>query len=491
MASRRRMRLIWLVLAGALGLPRAAGAQIAPPYSVATGLPEPTGLVTLPGLNTAQQTMAQSIDRVCPTITNIAATPAQRDLANICQAMTYNAVLVQGQPNPLGLQQSFGLNVTGLKDALQELNGGVELLVPTNQATTLQTEQSNFQSGVIEARLSHLRERMSGTAVASAADNQLAALGAQYASSGLPVSDVPPAYVSAWYGRLGMFFDGVGQFGDSASTARQNGYSFGNGGFLTGLDYQFSTRLAAGLAFGYSHNSVDFDVTPQSASGQFLRSDLFQGNLYATYLVNPSFYLNGAASIGGGNSDSRRHIVIPSTTSFPSIDRFATGSFGNSNYGASLGGGYIVPLAPWTLTATARFQYFRTSADAFAENGALGADLRFGSSARNAFLSFIGGQAQYTIATRWGPLSPMVRFEWAHQYNSDNTAVSVAYSEDPALLSAFVLPGNPTSHNYVDLGVGAALQFSPTASGFFAYDAIVGLNHTSFNSVIGGIRIRF
>jgi uncharacterized protein with beta-barrel porin domain len=219
--------------------------------------------------------------------------------------MIGNALSVQGQTNPdTTTFRSFGLDVNGLKDALQQLNGGAELLIPTNQASTLQNQQSNIQSGVIEARLSSLRERMSGAAVASTADGRFAALGGRYASSVTPMTDVPPDFVSAWYGRLGVFFDGVGQFGSSASTARQNGYSFGNGGFITGLDYQFSAKFAAGLAFGYSHASTDFNVTPQSASGQSLRSDLFQGNLYATYLVNPSLYLDGAVTIGGGTNDS-------------------------------------------------------------------------------------------------------------------------------------------------------------------------------------------
>src|SRR5690242_8838942 len=55
------------------------------------------GLTTLPGLNDAQQMMAQSINNVCPTISTIAITPSQKDLAAVCSAMIGTALQVQNQ----------------------------------------------------------------------------------------------------------------------------------------------------------------------------------------------------------------------------------------------------------------------------------------------------------------------------------------------------------------------------------------------------------
>ncbi len=84
----------------------------------------------------------------------------------------------------------------------------------------------------------------------------------------------------------------------------------------------------------------------------------------------------------------------------------------------------------------------------------MGADLQYGSSSVNTVLSFLGADAQYTMDTPFGVLSPIGRFHWAHQYSPGNTAVSVAYANGPSLLSTFILPGTPTSANYFDLGVG-------------------------------------
>jgi outer membrane autotransporter protein len=226
-----------------------------------------------------------------------------------------------------------------------------------------------------------------------------------------------------------------------------------------------------------------------------LNGDLLQGNLYATYFPTDAFYLNGIAVIGGGNNDSRRHIVIPSADPAltPSVDRNATGSFGSRIAGFTLAGGYPLPFGPLVVTPIARFLYQHTGVDAFNENGAQGANLQFGSSSVNTVLSFLGADAQYTISTRFGPLYPIARVHWAHQYSPGNTAVSVTYSNDTSstLLSSFILPGTPTSRNYVDLGVGVSLPLSGTSSAFINYDSILGLSHTTYNSFTAGIRLTF
>ncbi len=93
--------------------------------------------------------------------------------------------------------------------------------------------------------------------------------------------------------------------------------------------------------------------------------------------------------------------------------------------------------------------------------------------------------------TPFGPLYPIARFHWAHQYSPGNTAVSVAYSNDPSLLSSFILPGTPTSRNYFDLGVGVSLPLSGNSSAFINYDSILGLNNTTYNSFTAGVRFTF
>jgi outer membrane autotransporter protein len=151
-----------------------------------------------------------------------------------------------------------------------------------------------------------------------------------------------------------------------------------------------------------------------------------------------------------------------------------------------------LPYGSFVLTPIARFLYQHTGVDAMTENGALGADLAFGGSSVNTVLTFLGADAQYTMPTSFGVLFPIARFHWAHQYSPGNTAVSVAYSNDPtSVLSNFILPGTPTSRNYFDLGVGVSLPFSSNGSAYINYDVILGINNTTYNSFTAGVRFTF
>jgi len=471
----------------------------------------PTGLITLPGQNGAQGAMSGSINNVCPTISNIAIgkdppTQGQMDLATICQAMTLNALQVQNQfipPSSSGIlaPTSFGLNGSELTSALQQLNGGAELLVPTSQASIVQTTQTSRQTGAIEKRLNELRNWTTGTLVAGTGPpqaGQVAALSPlEPGSAGLLAQNEPPPF-SYSIGSLGVFFSGFGQFGSRDLTTTENGYSFNNGGFVTGADFRFTPQLVAGLAFGYSHSSTNFDTSGVSPAGQSLNGNLLQGNLYATYSVTDAWYFNAIGLIGGGSNSSLRNIDF-GTNSFDSstgvtniaIDRVAIGSFGSRVAGVTLASGYDLSFGPLLLTPIARFLYQHTGVSAFSEEGALGADLQYGSSSVNTVLSFLGADAQYMIDTSFGPLYPIARFHWAHQYNPGNTSVSVAYNNDPSLLSSFILPGTPTSRNYFDLGVGLTLQLSGSSSAYINYDSILGLSNTTYNSFTAGVRFTF
>jgi outer membrane autotransporter protein len=494
--SARLLAVVFLMF-GLLGWTTSGWSQALPPFSVVAqqnGAPGPTGLTTLPGLNDAQQAMAQSINNVCPTINSIALTPDQRQLATVCSAMLGTAVQLQGQPNPLGAP-SLGISAGALAGALESLNGAAEIVIPTSQSSSLQIQESNMLGGVVEARLSALRNPLAGSEFAGLPwTGQLAqatpawtsdAAAPGYRSSG-PVTG---AYQS---GRLGLYVNGIGQFGDRDASSRQNGFSFNNTGVVAGADYRFTPRFSAGAAFSYTHNNTDFDTSAISPPGQSIQNDLFQGTVYATYSVTDALYVNGNVMFGGGNTDSRRHIVIPSNNpAVPAIDSFATGSYGIGSDSVNIGTGYIMPFGALTLTPTARFQYLRANSDGFTETGAGGLNLTYGGDHHNSYLSFIGGQAQYAWPTWFGTVYPTARFEWAHQYNSSNTAVSVAYTSDPLLLSTFTFPADKVDRNYFDLGVGLAMQLSPTQSAFVTYDAIVGLRNTTYNSFIAGVRIIF
>jgi outer membrane autotransporter protein len=443
-----------------------------------------TGLTTLPGMTDAQSKMASSIDNVCPTINTVR--PGS-DLANACNLMTGTALAVQGQANP-GLPVIPGITtVDQLRAALTQFNGGAETVVPTSQASVLR----NLQGNAVAARLSVLHTRMLG----GFASNDLPPNTMLAQADGFSAKDTPgyllaqnaPTEMSLWHDKLGIFVNVLGQFGSSDSTTSQNGYDFFNTGFVAGADYRLMPQLTVGVSLGYTYSDTSFDSSPSSPPGQFLHGNMIEGSLYASWYPTDQLYIDTVASIGGGFNDLQRSITVPITPGA----RTATGSFGSHTYGLAVGGGYAMPFDALTLTPTARFELRRVESDPFTESGASGLDLAYGSSQENAVLTFLGGQAQYAISTSYGVVTPTGRFEWAHQYNRGNTAISVSYASDPTGLSTFTMLGDQASRNYYDIGVGVALQLANNWSGFVNYDAILGVSHTSFNSFTAGFRFSF
>src|ERR1700730_3036017 len=273
---RGRIRAVWLGLTiSVIVAVQLAHAQSSASFSAQTGQPN---LTALPGQNVAQQTMSGSINNFCPTVVGTAATQNQIDLKTICSAMIGNALQLQGQSfEGLG---SYGLNANGLKGALQSLNGGAELLIPTSQASVAQTTQTSRQTGAIEARLKELRGWTTGTVVASTEPlraGQVATLGSLEPGGQILIAQnqAPPFAYSI--GALGVFATGLGQFGSRDMTTSENGYSFNNAGFVAGADYRITPQLIAGLAFGYTQSNTNFDTSTLSASGQSLNGNLLQG----------------------------------------------------------------------------------------------------------------------------------------------------------------------------------------------------------------------
>jgi outer membrane autotransporter protein len=429
--------------------------------------------------NVAQQKMAQSLINLCPNVNNTNAP----GLFNLCMGMTALA-------NTPGQQ-------VALNDALQQLNGGAELLVPVSQPSLLETTQPTQQTGVVEARLSRQREWMlAGTAADREFPRagQVAALNPQDSDGQLRLAQNQAPEVTYSTGPFGVFATGLGQFGSRDLTTSENGYSFNNAGFVAGADYRLTPRMVAGLAFGYTRTNTSFDTSVLSAAGQFLHDNSYTGNVYTTVAFTDALYMNAIALVGGGNTNSQRRIVIPFTgTGAMPIDSTATGSFGTQTQGVNVSSGYTLPFGSLVVTPIVRFSYQHTGVDGFSENAGQQVNLRYNSSSINTVLSSLGADAQYTMSTAFGLLYPMARAHWTHQYSPGNTSVPLAYVNDPtaALASNLILPGVPTSRNYVDLGVGLGVQLTRSGSAFISYDSILGISRTRYNSFTAGVRFTF
>ena len=61
------------------------------------------------------------------------------------------------------------------------------------------------------------------------------------------------------FGRLGLFLNGLGSFGDQQKTPRELGFDFHTGGLLLGGDYKLTNNLILGAAFEYLNTRAQLD----------------------------------------------------------------------------------------------------------------------------------------------------------------------------------------------------------------------------------------
>jgi outer membrane autotransporter protein len=101
----------------------------------------------------------------------------------------------------------------------------------------------------------------------------------------------------------------------------------------------------------------------------------------------------------------------------------------------------------------------------------------------------LGGQAAYAISTTWGVLSPLVRFEWEHEYKANSRTVTASVLADPA--TAVAVQTSSPDRDYFNLGTGLSATFKGGVSAFFYYEAVVGRANFTNHGFTGGVRLEF
>jgi outer membrane lipase/esterase len=467
--------LVALPLALAVGNP-AAGQEI-------VVVPGARALQQLGGQNKAMKDMARSIDAVCPTL--VANTPllnpAQTDLRNVCQRMvqTARAITDPNAPTPV----SYGLDQGETNNALQSI-AGEELQSPQVQSSRMQdTQMSNVRMRMEAMRMGVMGPMLSiagmtpsdGTIlIGGDADDRLM-------EGGGLLGD-----------RLGVFLIGGLGLGDRDSTDELDSFDFTTYGLTLGADYRVTERLLLGVGLGLSRFDADFDTTQRSPSGQKLDSDAYTLSLYGTWYPTDQLFFDAVLSVGYSDYDSKRRVVIDSETDQPSENRTARADFDGWLYGASVSGGYDIPVARGlTITPTAGLDYSHADIDGFEENGAGGLNLAFGDQEADSFTANIGLQASYAWSTEFGVVTPTLRGMWVFELLDDDDGARVQYANDPTGLSAFRLSTVAKDSSYGVVGGGVAATLPHNLSLFAEYDTVVGLDDFTIHRFALGLRMSF
>lgn len=391
-------------------------------------------------------------------------------------------------PAPFPNATSFSVVVQGFTFAgtcnsgcgqgpIDQANAGVKQVAALGSIALTTT---SVQTTNIGLRLAALRRGATGVSVSGVAfnvDGQSVPLGAVTSLlSSAERGGGASADRSSMLARLGIFANGQGSFGDQEATSKDTGFDFHTRGITVGADYRLTDQLVLGMALGYLRTKAEFD-----ASAGDSRINGYSLSAYGNYYVWDKLYVDGIATFGWNTYDTERNITDANAT--------ANGSTDGTQFAISVSTGYNVDIGALTFGPTARANYVRVHIDGFRERGADILNLSLGSQTVESLTTALGGQAAYAMSMSWGVLTPLVRFEWEHEFKGNSRTVTASLVADPSTVVA--AQTSSPDRDYVNLGIGLSATFPRGISAFVAYDTVRGRAHFTNHSFNTGIKFEF
>jgi len=431
-----------------------------------------SNIADTPGLTELQSITGDAIQTLCIGLSpnnSITPTPetGEQDLFNQCSAMISTSDEIQsGDTTSNETQESDDTNLSlGLDSA--EFGSALQNVATEEMGTPSRISMSTLSGQVAEIN-SHLFDihKLSQGLGGSGGDDSNSLLS----------------------NRFSVFVNGVGGFGDTGSSSRENASDFYSAGVVLGVDYRFTNNFVSGLAFGYSHLGSDFQNNI-NVSGGGIDADIYNLSLFASYDLG-DFYVDGNFTYGWSDYDVTRGVVILSNNAASpgGANRIATSNPNGEQYSTGLGLGYNYQYDAFNLNPYARVDYYHGKIDSYSETGAFGLNLAVDEQNFDSLQSLLGVQLSYVFSHSFGVLIPQFNVGWHHEFLNKSRAINARYTADfnNTLLTATT--DNP-DRDYATLGFGFSNVFQGGTQLFFNYQALLGYNAVNSNGFTAGVRI--
>lgn len=274
-------------------------------------------------------------------------------------------------------------------------------------------EQAYNQAQLISQRLGFVRAGVGGGfQFAGVPEPEL-----RYDRNGKSVADpktLIPLPQEAAVANWNAWVMGIGQFSNTNGWAGVPSGRNNAGGFLAGVDYQWTDEFATGVFGGFNYNQANY------SGGGFAKGSGVTFGVYGSYSSDTGWYVDG--QVGGGYTafQTRR------TITFGTIDRNADADLGAGQFNISLNLGKDWNAGNLRFGPVAGLQYTYASASSFTEQGADSLDLAVSSFDTNSLRSTLGARAAYlwTLSEKF-TLVPELRALWMHEFlNGGETLTS-------------------------------------------------------------------
>ena len=250
---------------------------------------------------------------------------------------------------------------------------------------------------------------------------------------------------------------GTGQFANTKKWSGVPDNRNNSGGFLAGVDYDWSENFSTGLFAGYQYSQATF-----SGGGSAKGNGLFFG-LYGSYADDQGFHAEALAGGGYTGFQTRRPVA------FGSIDRTTTANPDAGQFNISLNLGKDWRIGNFMLGPLAGLQYTYGSTASFTEQGAGSLDLAVDSISINSLRSSLGARAVYVWKLGESlALLPEIRALWMHEFLAQPTSVSSAL--DAGRGAAFDYETGSPYANSLFGGAGLGFRLGEQLTGSIFYN---------------------
>ena len=250
-----------------------------------------------------------------------------------------------------------------------------------------------------------------------------------------------------------------------------------------GVDYWFTPRLLAGIAFNYTN----FDATYDDGGG--FDKDIFNPLLYATFLPFDRAFVSAVLSYARSeNSNDRRAVLFPDLTQDEPPDAFTghtSADYSENLYSAALQAGYDHPLGSFMIGPRLGFALTHSQVDSFEEEGDTGLELRYSGLDQTSVQSSLGVAAIVAIAIPNGVLLPQASVAWVHEYANDARNIDARFVEAPNS-PTFTFQRERPARDWANIAVGASASFTNGLQPFVQFVTVQGNeNYVSYGGTAG------
>jgi outer membrane lipase/esterase len=494
-----------LLIAAASGA-AAVHAQTAPPL---------TSFVANPANNATdlQQQAGVAVQRMCTALAvdgGFRLTGAKQDLFLRCNEMVETARTIQG--GQAVFNRSLGYtNPNDLLAAVQQTSG--EELAAQG---TMSTQVSAGQFANIGGRLTALRlGGASAAAHSRVAQLDDASSPAQLLAQRVDINERPrlgggaaadSQSSDASESRFGWFIESSYGFGDHDQTASEDQFDFDSVSVTTGTDYNFGSSVL-GVSVGYDRYNADFDDA-LLVSGGDVQVEGVSGSLFGGYF-GAGWTLNGIATYGSLQSDITRRVVYASNNAACALgcgaNRTLTGDTDGSYVALGLTVGYEFTAGGWDIAPSVSANYRDIDVDGYDEtdtsNGGLA--LRYEDQSIKSTRSIVSLGFARPISRSFGVLMPTLRLEWHHEFEDDPRSVRAKYvledvttggssaNDFACTISCFTMLSDEPDADFGVGSIGLSATFAQRMQFYLIYEALIGTENISGNSIALGLRGQF